>query len=167
MKIIETDLLTPTDLKPQERDWCYNGLDCCITSEVLSVLLPQLDNVSGSTYAFSKALQGSVLEMRLRGVRVDPQRKAEVIEQYYTKLDVLERNLERIVREGLGFYGFNFKSNADKIKLFYEYLYIPVIKKGGKPTADRDALEKMNAYMIARPVVSHLLFLVDLAKKIS
>jgi len=158
------------DFKPQnqtEELWCYNGLDTCITSEVLSVLLPQLDNVSGSTYAFSKALQGPVLEMRLRGVRVDPQRKAEVIEQYYTKLDVLERNLERIVREGLGFYGFNFKSNADKQRLFYEILNVPVIKKGGKPTVDRNALEKMNSYMIARPFVSHLLLLGDLAKKIS
>src|SRR5687767_14657674 len=103
MKIIETDLITPDKLTPFEREQVYNGLDCCVTAELIDILLPQLDNQTASTYAFSRALQGPVLEMRLRGVLVDQVAKAEVIETYYAQLDYLERRLERIVREGLDF----------------------------------------------------------------
>lgn len=167
MKVINTGGMNPTDLKPQEREWIYNGLDCCITLEVLEQILPQLDNCTSATYAFSRRLQGPVLEMRLRGILVDSRRKAEVIETYYNQLDILERQLERIVGEGIGFYGFNWRSNADKQRLFYDILGIPVIKKQGRPTVNRDALEKMNAYTIAKQIVAHLLLMSDLGKKIS
>jgi len=107
MKIINTAEMSPKDLSPFEREMVYNGLDSCCTAEILEVLLPQLDNNTASTYQFSKSLQGPVLEMRLRGVLVDKQAKADVIEAYYNKLDILERNLERIIREGVGYFGFN------------------------------------------------------------
>lgn len=167
MKIIETDLVAPDDLNQSERDWCYNGLDCCVTAEVLAVLLPQLDNLTSSTYAFSRALQGPVLEMRLRGVLVDKARKAEVIEEYYEKLDRLERQLERIVAEGVGFFGFNWRSNDHLKDLFYNRLGIPVTRKQGRVTVNRDALEKMEAYTIAKPIVSHMMAMRELGKRIS
>lgn len=166
MKIIHTHKMNPADLKPQEREWCYNGLDCMITAEVLDALLPQLDIGTQRTYEFSKALQGPVLEMRLRGVKVDLARRAEVLDTYYDRLDILERQLERIVREGCGFYGFNWRSNQQKIKLFYEILGIPAIKKAGKPTVNRDALERMQFYTVAKQIVAHLLLMNDLGKRI-
>lgn len=166
MKIINTSKIRPEDLKPYEREQVYNGLDCCITSEVLDVLLPQLDNLTSSTYAFSRSLQGPVLEMRLRGVRIDLRRKAEVVEEYFNKLDTLERNLERIVREGIGYYGFNWRSNDHLKELFYNRLGIPIIRKQGRPTVNRDALERMEAYLVARPLVRHLMTMRDLKKKI-
>jgi DNA polymerase-1 len=167
MKIIETDLITPDKLTPFEREQVYNGLDCCVTAELIDILLPQLDNQTAATYAFSRALQGPCLEMRLRGVLVDQVAKAEVIETYYAQLDFLERRLERIVREGLDFVGFNWRSNPDLHKLFYEYLGIPQIKKMGRPTVDRDALEKMEGYLVARPIIAHILLMRDIGKKIS
>lgn len=168
MKIIQTSEATPDDIPDQwTRDQVYNGLDCCVTAEVLNVLLPQLDNHTAATYNFSKDLQGPALEMRLRGVRVDLARKAEVIDEFYERLDLLERNLERIVLEGVGMRSFNWRSPADKQKLFYDVLQIPVIRKRGRPTVDIDALEKMWAYNIAQPITSHLLAMGDLAKKIS
>lgn len=168
MRIVETDKASPTDFKTQwEREQIYNGLDCCVTAEVLDQLLPQLDNNTASTYAFSRALQGPVLEMRLRGVKIDTARKAEVIEEYFNNLDHLERNLERIVREGVGFFGFNWRSNDDLKRLFYDELGVPVIKKQGRPTVNRDALEKMEFYTVAQPLVSHILAMRDLGKKIS
>src|SRR5216684_6479656 len=167
MKIIETHNLSLADLKPQERDWIYNGLDSCITAEVLEVLLPQLDNITGSTYAFSRALQGPVLEMRLRGVLVDQARKADVLEEYHEKIDLLENQLCDIVGRGLGLWGFNWRSNRDLHELFYDRLKIPAIRRQGRPSVNRDALEQMEAYIVARPIISHLKTLRELGKRIS
>lgn len=166
MKIIKTHLIQPTDLKPHEKQYVYNGLDACITAEVLDVLLPQLDDHTGPTYAFSRALQGPCLEMRLRGVRVDAHRKAEVIEELFDKLERLETNLERLVEEGVGMYGFNWKSPKQMQELFYDMLGIPPVRKFGKITVNRDALEKLDQYITARPIVRHLTAIKDLWAKI-
>jgi DNA polymerase-1 len=167
MKIIRTHEVEPDDLTPWERENVYNGLDCCVTAEVLGVLLEQLDNQTASTYAFSRSLQGPVLEMRLRGVLVDKQRRAEVVEELFERLDGLERNLYAIVSEGLGFWEFNWRSNADLRAIFYEELGIPPYRRLGRVTVDSQALERLGAYMVARPIVEHLLAMRALAKKIS
>jgi|SRR5215472_2890154 len=166
MKIIETDKVKPTSLKPIEREWVYNGLDCCVTMEVLDALLPQLDNLTAATYSFSRSLQGPVLEMGLRGVRVDLARKAEVIDDLYEKLDRLERQLDRIVLDGCGMRTFNWRSNPDLHLLFYTRLGIPPIKRKGRPTVDRKALEKLANYLIARPIVNHIALMREIGKKI-
>jgi len=160
--------IMPTDIKSQaERDWIYNACDCVITAEVLEILLPQLDNHTAATYAFSRELQAPILEMRLRGIKVDSARKADVIESYYDSLDHLETNLERIVREGVGFVGFNWRSNDHLKELFYDRLGIPVIRRQGRPTVNRDALERMEAYGVAQPIVRHLEAMREIGKKIS
>ena len=83
MKATRTDLLRPGEPKSEtERLWIYNGLDCCVTLEVLEAILPQLDNLTGSTYALSLALQAPVLEMNLHGVLVDETERVRAIEQY-------------------------------------------------------------------------------------
>lgn len=166
MKTFHTHLLDPHSIAPQDREWIYNGLDCCITAEVLDVLLPQLDDGTNATYSFSKALQGPVLEMRLRGVLVDRVRQEEVIEEYQLKLDDLEAQLYTLVSKGLGMWGFNWRSNRDLQELFYERLQIPIYKKQGRPTVDRDAIEKMEAYLVARPIVRHLIAMRELGKRI-
>lgn len=166
MKIIDTSLMGPTDLSAWEREQVYNGLDCAVTFEVLDALLPQLNNQTAATYAFSKELQGPVLEMRLRGLLVDQRRKNEVIDEYHELLEQLEANLERIVLDGVGMHYFNWRSNDDLQRLFYDKLQIPVIRKGGRPTVDRNALEKMEAYLIARPIVRHISAMRDIRKKL-
>lgn len=166
MKIIQTHSRSPTDFSDMEKEWIYNGLDCCITSEVLDALLPQLDNHTAATYNFSKSLQGPVLEMRLRGILVDAQRKAEVIDEFYEKIDQLEAQLERIVFEGVGVAGFNWRSRDDLQHVLYDRLKIPTMMKGGRPTVDRNALEKMENYLLARPIVRHLMTMRDIAGKI-
>lgn len=167
MKIIETHKASPNSLSPFEREQVYNGLDCCITAEVLEALLPQLDDHTFQTYSFSRDLQGPALEMRLRGVRIDNARKAQVIDEYFEQIDYLEGNLETIVLDGVGMDKFNWRSNKDLQELFYDRLGIPIFRRGGRPTVNRDALEKMEAYTIARPIVSHIKAMRDLGKKIS
>lgn len=165
MKIIHTDQVTPADLDPWIRSQVYNGLDAAVTLEVLEVLQSQLDNQTASTYAFSRALQGPVLEMRLRGIKVDKQRRADVLEEYARTLDHLERNLERIVGDGCGVYGFNWGSNKDLQHLFYEVMSLPPVRKRGRVTVDRDAIERLEAYNVARPVIAHIKAMRGLRKK--
>jgi DNA polymerase I len=168
MKIIHTDTLNPDDIPKHEREWIYNGLDCCVTREILDVLLPQLDNRTTATYAFERALQGPILEMRLRGVLVDPVRKIEVIDEYFWLIQTLEEQLQNIVGRAFGMWDFNWRPNSrDLPELFYKRLRIPAIRKHGRPTCDRDALEKLENYFIASILVKYILRLRDLLKKIS
>lgn len=172
MRIIQTgDLISEDDMKEilpteTERLWVYNGLDCCVTEEILDVLLPQLDNNTGPTYSFSRELQGPAMDMSLRGILVDNARKASVISDFLEQMDTLETSLERIAVEGLGIFGFSWRSNKDIHELFYRRLGIPVIRKKGIPTVNREALERMEAYLIARPIIAHLILLRELGKKV-
>jgi DNA polymerase I len=167
VRIIHTEGLSPTSLRTEtEKLFVYNGLDCCVTYEVLDAILPQLDEVTSPTYDFSRALQGPVLDMKFRGVKIDAARREQVISDLREQLSVLESDLERIVVEGLGYFGFNWRSNACLKHLFYDILGIPVNRRAGQVTVNREALEKMDSYFVARPLLNHLLALRDLGKKI-
>jgi DNA polymerase I len=168
MKIIHTDQVTPKDIRSQwEKDQIYNGLDCCVTLEVLEATQPQLDKHTAATYEFSKALQGPILEMRLRGVLVDQARKAQVIDEYFESLDRLERQLDEIVLNGVGMPTFNWRSNDNLKELFYDRLQIPPIRSKGRTSVDVNALERLDAYVIARSIVRHILAMREIGKKIS
>jgi DNA polymerase I-like protein with 3'-5' exonuclease and polymerase domains len=166
MKIIKTDEMQPEDLSPWEREQVYNGLDCCVTSELLPILLPQLDEHTSATYQHSLDLQGPVMEMRLRGILVDQGRKGFVLDQCGELLERLEHQLLRIVNEGVGLWEFNWRSNKDLQFLFYRTLQIPAITKDRRPTVDVNALEKLQSYFAASPIARHLLTMRELEKKI-
>ena len=167
MKIINTNT-TNLDLLPDwERDQIYNGLDCCVTLEVFNQTSTQLDNHTAATYAFSRSLQAPVLEMQARGVLVDKVRKEEVIENYMATMDRIERQLDRIVLEGVGMPTFNWRSPRDLQCLFYDYLGLPVQRKRGRPTTDRGAREKLAIYQSAEHIINHINLLADLGKKVS
>lgn len=158
----------PMSLNGLEEQWVYNGLDCCVTAELLDILLPQLDKYTEATYAFSRALQGPVFDMRIRGVLVDQERRKQVLNECADMVDQCEATLEHIVAEGAGFRGFNWKSWHDLHKLFYDvYRIPPVMTRDGRRTANRDALEKLESYKLARPVVRFMEILRDLDKKMS
>jgi DNA polymerase I-like protein with 3'-5' exonuclease and polymerase domains len=137
MRIIQTGDLTPqnqSQILPTETEklWVYNGLDCCVTAEVLDALIPELDNQTTATYTFSRELQGPALDMRLRGVLVDGEQKERVISEFLERISELEDSLERIAVEGLDLFGFNWRSNPDLHTLFYDRLGItPIREKGG------------------------------------
>lgn len=171
MRIIQTASLTPTSiLSPDEALWVYNGLDCGVTLEVLEHILPQLDNVSGNTYAFRRAMQGPILEMNMRGIKVDIFARNELVQAYEKEVNQLLGSLDEII---FGAFGIKLNPNSPKqlLELFYSILGIPPIKKRNAkgqyvPTVNREALEQLDAYFIARPIVSHLLRIRDLNKKI-
>lgn len=168
MKAIHTHDLTPTSiLSKTEKDFIYNGLDCCVTLEVLEAIEPQLDNLTRAVYEFEKALQGPILEMNMHGVLVDLEERDRLIAHYNAQITRLEAQLRRLVSDGLGTSLNNWRS-PDQIKaLLYAYMGLPAVKTRGKVTANRDALEKLEAsYLDARPIISHLLLLRDLSKKV-
>lgn len=151
-----------------ESNWAYNGLDCCITLEVLHQLLPQLDNISQGVYNFSRALQGPVLDINMRGILVDMEARNDAIQAYSETIARLENNLDRIIREGIGSTTANWRSPEQLKVLFYDTLGFPPRKFHGKVTTRRDALEKLaQEYMLAEPIVAHILTLRDLGKKVS
>jgi len=171
MKIIQTADLTPHTLTGDtERLWVYNGLDCAVTLEVFNVIEPQLDPVTDATYSFARSLQAPVLEMNMHGILVDQARKSEVLESYRQDLRRLESQFKRMVRETFDL-EINWRSNAQLMNLFYSIMQIPPIRKRNTEgqytsTIDRDALEKLDAYFYARPLLSHILALRDIGKKV-
>lgn len=167
MRIIRTDETSPNSIPDQqEKDWIYNGTDVLATIQVLQAILPQLDDLTKVSYQQALDLQGPALEMRLRGVLVDQRRKSEVIQEYREKISILEDQLDRIVLEGCGLATFNWRSPADQQKLFYGTLGIPPITKKGRPTTDRKAREKLEIYLVARPILIHINAIYDLAMRI-
>jgi DNA polymerase I-like protein with 3'-5' exonuclease and polymerase domains len=89
-----------------------------------------------------------------------------VIEDLYQNLDQLERQLSRIVLEGVGMRHFNWRSTPDRMELFYDRLQLPTISRRGRPTVDRAAREKMMGYTIAQPILIHMNALADINEKI-
>lgn len=167
MKIVETHLLQPGTLSGwQENHYVYCGLDSCVTLEILETLLTQLDNHTGASYSFSKSLQGPVLEMRLRGIRVDLARRGEVVREYAKLIERLGQQLNRIC-EGAYDTPVNFNSPKQVANLFYNLMGLPEVKFKGKVTTNRDALEKLSKHFLAQPIVAHILKMRDLSKKVS
>lgn len=174
MRIIDTSTLSPeTPLSPNEKAWVYNGLDCCVTLEVRNVLHNQHDNISTATYEFSKALQAPVLEMAMRGLRVNARRRHQVLDQFKGQIELLSNQLAEIVRDGVGFpidSPFWWRSNKQLKNLFYDVMELPVQKKRNSegvmaPTVNREAIEKLSIYLMAEPICAHMLALRDLEKK--
>ena len=175
MRIINTGELTPEGiqaLSADERYWCYNGLDVCVTEEVRQGIQPLLDNVTSVTYDFSKNLQAPVLEMMMRGLLVDQTHRLRVMNEFEAHLSQLEAQLFEILYQGVGIAPpFNWRSPKQLLWLLYEVLDLPVQRKRNSkgimaPATDRESLEKLSNYFIAEPIINHLLGLRDLGKSL-
>lgn len=187
VQIIRNEELSEADitrLPHNTREWVYNGLDVCVTLEVRDKLKPLFDDTTWSTYQFSLALQGPVMDITMRGLLVDETNRAETLALYRGQMEQLASQLTEIVNDGIGWQTppdtFDKKTGKAKVwwrslpqlkKLFYEVVGLPPVKKRSKatgkfgPVLDRDALEKLSVNYIAEPLCNHLLALRDLDKK--
>lgn len=166
MRTLLTESFEPRT--PNEREWLYNGLDCCVTLEVLQAMQP-VDNVTANTYQFSRDLQGPILEMTMRGLRVDERRRARVLAKTKEDMHEVARQLDRILQDGIGISS-SWRSTKDLRRVFYEVLGFKPIKKRNANgqftvTVDREALEKLAVNFRAEPLCNRLLLLRDLEKK--
>ena len=158
------------DLDLDTSEWIYNGLDCCVTEEILETLLPQLDDITRQTYQLSLDLQGPVLEMSMRGLLVNQNKRSQVMSSFRRQLMKLEEQLDRIVFEGIGV-KLNWRSPTQLKDLLYKTMNLPVQKARNtngfyEATTNREALEKLSIYFIAEPIINHLLLLRDIGKSL-
>lgn len=173
MRIIDTSSLTPESLESMsytDSYHVYNGLDCCVTYEILDALLAEADEVALKTYDFSRALQAPILEMNMRGVKVDIEGRDKLIHEFESTSARLTENFNYLCLQGIGRH-FDSASHHQLKALFYDVMGLPEIKKRNAKgirvrTVDRNALEKLRAYFHAQPLISHILGVRDLEKKL-
>lgn len=170
-EIIRTDLLEmDSRLGTNRSEWVYNGLDCCVTLEIFEKLRGQLDNVSGNTYGFAKELQAPVFSMMSRGLRVNKERKQEALKSTIAEIDLIAKQIDRIIVEGIGLPPVNWRSPAQLKTIFYDVLKLPVVKKRNAhgiwaPTINEEALEKLCHTYLGQPLAVRMLKLRDLEKQ--
>lgn len=175
MKILNTaEYVTEEDfarLSPSDREYIYNGLDCCVTLEILHELLSQVDESARLIYQRSLDLRAPVMEMSMRGIRVDLARRDAVKADFQRQHSFISSRLAELFREGFDL-SLNYRSGKDMIYFFYEVLGLRPIRKRNAngqfvPTVNRDALERLQVHFWTQPIISHILALRDLDKKIS
>jgi DNA polymerase I-like protein with 3'-5' exonuclease and polymerase domains len=145
----------------------YNALDCCLTYEVFSELSKQIP-MAEPAYNFELALQAPVLEMMLRGFRVDPAARELALQDVTRNLERLDHIIQTLANAIWG-KPLNPNSGPQLKTLFYEHLGINPIavhaKGETKFPMDRSVLEKIENYFQARPLVKAILAHRDLEKQ--
>ena len=147
----------------------YCCLDTCITREVFdSIYTPK--SRESLPYRYSRLVQNPALSMMLRGVCVDHEEATILTFELEAQVRRLEQWWGRLCVAAMD-EGVNHRSPVQLQKLFYEALRLPVQRKRNNkgeqvPTTDRNALEKLSEYTIAKPFVNTLLKIRDLGKLI-
>lgn len=174
--LIDTSLLTPQGelegggaaFNDLARHQTYCGLDCCLTLEIgeeLDLLFPAPDPI----YSFERALQGPYLEIMQRGFRVDQMARAQASLVLRGQIAHLRAMLDEFARAIWG-KPLNPNSPQQVKDLLYRELRLPEIwlnQKGErKLSSNREALEKLDAYLYARPIVNIILSIRDLGKQL-
>jgi DNA polymerase I-like protein with 3'-5' exonuclease and polymerase domains len=160
-------------LTENEINWIYNGLDCCITSELYSILSAQMEKEDPrvqETHAFALKKFGPIFEAQLTGFKIDLYKQATTILAAERDLAQLESKFQRIMREVFGS-ELNYRSPVQVKNLFYGIMALPEQKKRNAhgimaPSTDREALEKLQDYILARPICAFILAMRDLSKSI-
>jgi DNA polymerase I-like protein with 3'-5' exonuclease and polymerase domains len=187
MTLFKTEELTPqTKLTQSENDQVYCALDCCLTLEIFEELARTYGAASGfpqdfrGIYDFECALQGPYLEMMQRGFRVDDLGRRAAAEELNDRIERLEQTLDLFAQvvwdervkhpKTKRVSALNARSPVQLKRFFYGALRLPEVwlsQKGErKLSVNREALEKLDQYLYARPFVNIILGIRDLAKQL-
>lgn len=147
--------------------WVYNGLDCCLTYEIIEKLRPLFNENTATLYKWEFSSQAVALEMMFKGILVDKYKVHTLLkstqEEYDHYLGMLDRLAMAVWDEPL-----NPHSPAQLKKFFYEAMGIEPVSFRGKIKTDREAMEKIiSIYLYARPIAKLILVLHDLGKILS
>ena len=174
-RVIQTaDITTPfmVELTTDQKLWIYNGLDSPLTREVSDQLRPLLaaDPNAQLIYKFERALQAPALEMMMRGIKIDPFEKDGLLKESSAELIRIENHLNAMAK-ALGQFGLNARSPKQLIRFFYEVLDLPEVTAYSngtwRPTTNRQALEKLSDYLIAKPFIHAILAIRDLGQQLA
>ena len=169
MPIIDSSTVNPETLDENVKGWVYNSLDSCVTRELFPVLESLLDEKTRVIYEFEKAMQGPGLTIARRGVRVDDSIRAAAIQKYTGEQERINHILQRLAG-AVQSRAVNWNSPKQLIELFYDHMALPKIWRRSQGrrylTVDRTALEQLENYFYARPIVNCLLSLRGGAKKL-
>lgn len=171
MPVIETDNL-PHAMTPEETHWVYNGLDCTITYEVWDEIKPLLDENAELIYRFEMAQREVALEIMNNGILIDVVTRKELKDAFNAQLDRVQTTLN-LFSNALMDKPLNAKSNKQVAELLYDRMGLPEQTKFSAArqkrvrTVDIPALEKLKAYLIARPLINCILAVREVRDKIS
>ncbi|MCK5603865.1 hypothetical protein KAR91_18405, partial [Candidatus Pacearchaeota archaeon] len=153
-----------------QSEWVYNTLDCCVTQEVWDELDKVIPAYVEKPYRFVSGMQAPALLMGVRGLRVDIQARNLWVSKLENRVAILESHLNSMA---IAVWGkpLNPRSPLQLSKFFYDCMGLPVqkkydrVKKQRVPTTDRNALEKLESYFHARPIIQNILRAKDLGKQ--
>lgn len=180
MPKINTSELTPERLAALsfgDSYQIYNGLDCCVTSEVFSALDEELKTTNDPgpqlVYDFERGMQAPALDMMLRGFKTDAFALREAVKELLKRKARLQNILDRYTKAIWGV-TLNTGSPVQMREFFYyspKGLCLPEqhkIERGiRKVSTNRECLEKLSAYFYALPIINVILAIRDTSKKIS
>lgn len=174
-KIIDFEALSDEELQLSSAHtyWAYNAADCLVTSEISSVLSKQLDKDTGWIYYFERSCLAPAMEMALRGILVDMVAKEDFVRRLSEESAKYDELLEAYGRALGHLDGINANSTKQLKTIFYDQLKLPEqrkydrAKKEEKISVDREALEKLQLFKIANPLVLAILGKRDCVKKLS
>lgn len=172
MPVVSTHHLTPAlvdRLSSNDRLQVYNGLDVCLTREVFDEISRNF-NDPPAIYDFERALQAPYLEIMLRGFRVDRIARDAAASTLRARIAGLQDRLDRMAM-AVWNKGLNPRSPKQLKEFFYGAMRIKEVHVGQKGewkvSTAREALEKIETYLHARPIVSAILAIRDLGKQLS
>jgi len=166
------DKLLPT-LSEDQTSWIYNGLDCCTTFEIYQRLQEELENSPPnvrSTYNFALEKQAPIIEMCMRGIRVDLKARDASLKELRERLLFLEKRFAQLTEVVVGA-PVNWRSPVQVKALFYTSLNISEIKKRNAQgvyaaTVNEEALNRLCLHFWAQPLAKLILAMRDCGKKI-
>jgi DNA polymerase-1 len=170
MTIVQTaELSSEANYSPDETLQIYNGLDCCVTLEVWEALRAEHGG-EAPIYDFERALQAPYIEIMNRGFLVDQKERQQTCEALRDKL-FKQKSILNSLAEGVWAKGLNANSPVQCKEFLYSAMALPEVwlsKKGErKLSVDREALEKLEDYFHAKPIVRLLLAIRDTGKQLS
>lgn len=172
MPTIDTSTLTPDARRnyehtPFEVMQIYCGLDSCLTYEIHGTLRGLYGE--SAIYDFERAIQAPYLEIMLRGFKIDELGRRFAVRELSAKRQQLSEVLDEFAQAVWG-KSLNPRSPKQLQEFFYSKMHLPEImisQKGvRKLSMNREVLEKLDAYLYARPFVNLILGIRELSKQI-
>jgi len=169
MPIIQTAAIEPGKLNIEEQHQTYCALDSMLTLEILENINREHPGGAEPIYSFERALQAPLLEMALHGFLVDGLDRHRMELQVKKKVQESRMVLDELAQPIWG-KSLNPRSHTQLSEFFYKTMKIPEIwlsfKGERRLSVNREALEKIDEYMYARPLVSLILSCRDLYKQL-